>query len=39
MDNLVDVFCDVDDFCAVFMPQWKKKMWEKCGKNVATHNK
>ncbi|ABE55736.1 transposase, IS4 family [Shewanella denitrificans OS217] len=25
MDNLVDVFCDVDDFCAVFMPQWKKQ--------------
>lgn len=24
MDNLVDVFFDVDDFYAVFIPQWKK---------------
>jgi len=21
MDNLVDIFCDVDDFCVVFIPQ------------------
>jgi hypothetical protein len=25
MDNLVDVFCDVDNFCSVFIPQWKKQ--------------
>jgi hypothetical protein len=24
MDNLDDIFCDVDDFCRVFIPQWKK---------------
>jgi hypothetical protein len=23
MNNLVDTFCDVDDFCAVFISQWK----------------
>ncbi|KVX02382.1 hypothetical protein [Shewanella frigidimarina] len=25
MDNLVDVFCGVDDFCAIFIPQWEKQ--------------
>lgn len=25
VDNLVDVFCDIDDFCAVFIPQWQKQ--------------
>lgn len=25
MDNLVDVFCDVDDFCSVFIAQWKQQ--------------
>jgi len=25
MDNLVDIFCDVDDFCAVFIPQWEQQ--------------
>ena len=25
MDNLVDVFCDVDDFCSVFIPQWEQQ--------------
>ena len=24
MDKLDDVFCDVDDFCKVFIPQWEK---------------
>ena len=24
MDNLDDIFCDVDDFCRVFIPQWEK---------------
>jgi hypothetical protein len=24
MDKLVDIFCDVDDFCRVFIPEWKK---------------
>lgn len=24
MDKLVDLFCHVDDFCKVFMPQWQK---------------
>lgn len=24
MDKLVDIFCDVDDFCRVFIPEWEK---------------
>ena len=24
MDKLVDIFCDVDDFCWVFIPEWEK---------------
>ena len=24
MDKLVDIFCDVDDFCKVFIPEWEK---------------
>ena len=24
MNKLVDLFCSVDDFCTVFMPQWQK---------------
>jgi hypothetical protein len=24
MDALVDIFCDVDDFCRVFIPEWEK---------------
>jgi hypothetical protein len=35
MDNLVDVFCDVDDFCAVFIPQWQKQCLT--DKYIATH--
>ena len=23
MDKLVDIFCDVDDFCRVFIPEWE----------------
>lgn len=23
MDNLIDTFCDVDDFCKVFTPEWE----------------
>ena len=25
MDKLDDVFCDVDDFCKVFIPEWEKQ--------------
>jgi len=28
MHKLVDLFCSVDDFCAVFMPQWQKHLIE-----------
>jgi hypothetical protein len=28
MSKLVDLFCDVDDFCKVFIPQWHKKLLE-----------
>ncbi|MCC8421811.1 IS982 family transposase, partial [Photorhabdus thracensis] len=23
MNNLVEIFCDVDDFCRFFIPQWE----------------
>jgi hypothetical protein len=26
MKNLVELFCDVDDFCKVFIPQWQKQL-------------
>ncbi len=26
MDKLIDIFCDVDDFCKVFIPQWEKQL-------------
>lgn len=25
MDKLDDIFCDVDDFCRVFIPEWEKQ--------------
>ena len=25
MDKLVDIFCDVDDFCTIFIPQWEQQ--------------
>ena len=28
MKNLVELFCDVDDFCKVFIPQWHKQLLE-----------
>ena len=26
MDKLTDIFCDVDDFCNVFIPQWELQL-------------
>lgn len=26
MDKLVEIFCDVDDFCKVFIPEWEKTL-------------
>ena len=26
MDSLVELFCDVDDFCKEFMPVWEQQM-------------
>jgi hypothetical protein len=26
MKNLVELYCDVDDFCNVFTPQWQKQL-------------
>jgi hypothetical protein len=23
MDNLIETFCDVDDFCQLFIPAWE----------------
>jgi hypothetical protein len=28
MCKLVELFCDVDDFCKVFIPQWRKQLLE-----------
>lgn len=28
MCKLVELFCDVDDFCCVFIPQWEKELLE-----------
>ena len=28
MNKLTDVFCDVDDFCQIFIPQWEKTLLE-----------
>jgi hypothetical protein len=25
---LAELFCDVDDFCKVFIPQWRKQLLE-----------
>ena len=26
MNKLIDIFCDVDDFCKVFIPEWEKQL-------------
>ena len=26
MNKLVELFCDVDDFCRVFIPEWEKQL-------------
>uniref|UniRef100_UPI0003B371AA IS982 family transposase n=1 Tax=Psychromonas hadalis TaxID=211669 RepID=UPI0003B371AA len=26
MDNLIELFCDVDDFCNVFIPEWEASL-------------
>ena len=26
MESLVEMFCDVDDFCQIFLPQWETKL-------------
>ena len=28
MKNLVELYCDVDDFCKIFIPQWQKQLLE-----------
>ena len=28
MNKLVECFCDVDDFCTVFLPEWEKQLLE-----------
>jgi hypothetical protein len=28
MNKLVELLCDVDDFCKVFIPQWQKQLLE-----------
>ena len=26
MDSLLELFCDVDDFCQIFLPMWRKQL-------------
>lgn len=26
MNKLLELFCDVDDFCSVFIPQWQQQL-------------
>lgn len=26
MDSLLELFCDVDDFCQAFLPAWQKQL-------------
>ena len=35
MKNLVELFCDVDDFCKVFIPQWQKQLLEDGANSIA----
>jgi len=28
MNKLVELYCDVDDFCKIFIPQWQKQLLE-----------
>ncbi len=28
MDKLIETFCDVDDFCKLFIEQWRKQLLE-----------
>ena len=28
MQYLVEMYCDVDDFCKVFIPQWQQQLLE-----------
>jgi hypothetical protein len=32
MDKLVDIFCDVDDFCRAFIPLWGKHQLADCSR-------
>ena len=32
MKNLVELYCDVDDFCKVFIPHWQKQLLEDGGR-------
>ncbi len=26
MNNLIGTFCDIDDFCKVFIPEWEARL-------------
>jgi hypothetical protein len=39
MSKLVELFCDVDDFCKVFIPQWRKQLLEDGMQNVKEKGK
>jgi hypothetical protein len=35
MKKLVELYCDVDDFCKVFIPQWQTQLLDDGGRPKA----
>ncbi|GAC27319.1 hypothetical protein GPAL_0439 [Glaciecola pallidula DSM 14239 = ACAM 615] len=34
MNKLVELYCDVDDFCKIFIPQWQQQLLQDGTQNV-----
>ena len=39
MNKLVELFCDVDDFCKVFIPQWENQLLEEGTRKRNRHGR
>jgi hypothetical protein len=39
MSKLIELICDVDDFCKVFIPQWRKQLLKTVRENVKEKGK
>ena len=35
LDRIVEVFCEVDDFCKAFVPHWEASRWAPAGRPHA----